>query len=243
MADNSQSPGQWPTQQQWGAGPSGSQGSPSGSSQGGNPYGQQYPQSSAQTPWVGQQSQPGYAGQQNQPGYAAGQSPYGQSSSQYGYGQPAAYPQQPYPQQGSGQQVYAVQPGYGSAQTAYQAQPATRSPLLGMISLGVVVVCGVLMAYLFYRAGDIAGGLMATSGPRLDQEQLQAELMARMSTVELMLWNFTMLGGMAAWICGIVATATKRGRGYGIWAIVLGVLAPIAAIAAMFVSLMPYLNR
>lgn len=257
MADNSQNPGTWPPQQGYGTG-SGQAARPpvpqqgQGYHQGSDPQGYGYgPATQGYGP-----AAPGYgpATQSQGQGPATQGHGYGQPAQAQGYGPTASYPGQQgygqaYPQQGYGQpgypaqQGYQVQQGYPASPAGYSVPPATRSPLLGMISLGVVVVCGVLMAYLFYRAGDIAGGLMTTSGPRLDQEQLQAELMARMSTFELMLWNFTMLGGMAAWVCGIVATATKRGRGYGIWAIVLGVLAPIAAIAAMFVSLMPYLNR
>lgn len=230
MADNSPSPGTWPPQQQWGGGQSsGSQqpgpGYPSGVGQGypQQGYGQQYPSTGqGQAPWGGQP----VPGAQGYPG--SGQPPYGQP----------AYPQQAYPQQG-----YVVQPAYGATTGGYQPQPVVRSPLLGMISLGVVIVCAVLMAYVSYRAGVAMGSLVVASGPITDQAEIQAELMRRMSTVELMVMNLSMMGGLGGWVCGIVATATRRGRAYGVWAIILGVLAPIAAIVAMTMAMMPYLNR
>ena len=49
-----------------------------------------------------------------------------------------------------------------------------------------------------------------------------------------------MFGGIAGWVTGIVATATRRGRSYGVWSIILGVLAPFIGILALVLALMPY---
>ena len=48
--------------------------------------------------------------------------------------------------------------------------------------------------------------------------------------------------GGVFWILGIVATATKRGRAYGVWSIILGVLAPVIAVVVLVAALMPYLS-
>ena len=43
------------------------------------------------------------------------------------------------------------------------------------------------------------------------------------------------------WVTGIVAAASKRGRAYGVWAIILGVLAPIIGVVMMIAAMAPYL--
>ncbi len=221
MADNSQNPGTWPPQQ-------------SGYGTGSGPAGQ--------APAAPQQGQP----------YPQGHAPQGYGSQGYGQSYPAQGSGQPYPGQGYGQvpsyqgqqgypATYPAQP-YGQPAAQQTAAPA-RSPLLGMISLGVVVVCGVLLSYLFYRLGGMVGDVMTTVGPRPSQAELQVELTKRISAVESLLLNVAMLGGLGGWICGIVAAATKRGRAYGVWAIILGVVAPILAVVLMVMSMMPYLDR
>jgi hypothetical protein len=60
--------------------------------------------------------------------------------------------------------------------------------------------------------------------------------------------GFASLGGLSAfvgfvgWILGIIAAATKRGRGFGVLTIILGILAPIVAFIVLFVVLAPYMS-
>jgi len=51
------------------------------------------------------------------------------------------------------------------------------------------------------------------------------------------------LAGLAGWIVSIVATATRRGRVAGIWGIVLGIVAPIAAFAVGIAAMVPALSQ
>ncbi len=171
-----------------------------------NPYQSPYGQPTAP---YGQPGQP--YGQANQP-YGQPNQPYGQPNQ--AYGQPAQ-PYAPAPQQPQyayPQQAYAQAP---VASPYAQPQAAARSPLLGMIALGGVVVCA--------------------------NEELTEALVNQLGGSALLALNVAGYGGFGFWIAGIVATATRRGRAYGVWAIILGVLAPITAGIIMVAALMPYL--
>ena len=189
-----------------------------------NPY-----QASGDQPQQGGWTQPSGYGQ---PGYGQSgydQSGYQQSYGQQGYGQPAyPTPQQAYNQ---GQ----LQP-YGQA-----TQP--RSPLLGMIALGVVVICTVVFAWLFWRIGQQLGPYLMGAGGTLSQDELATVLEQQLGGSGMLALQLSMLGGIAGWITGIVATATRRGRSYGVWSIILGVLAPFIGIFAVVLALMPYAAR
>lgn len=199
----------------------------SGQPQGGYPQ-QGYPQQ-------------GYPQEGSQPGYP-------QQGSQQGY--PQAYPQhgapQPYPPQPYGQ-PYGQQPGYPSPQQAYaqaspygQAAAAPRSPLLGMIALGVVVVCTVVFGWMMFRLGALMGPMLVTTYGSATQAEMTDMLLQQLGTSGALALNLSGYAGVAGWITGIVATATRRGRSYGVWAIILGVLAPFIGIGLMIASMMPY---
>jgi hypothetical protein len=197
-----------------------------------NPY--QSPYGQPGQPY-GQPNQP--YGQANQP-YGQPNQPYGQPNQAYGqpaqpYGQPAQQPQYAYPQQ-----AYAQAP---VASPYAQPQAAARSPLLGMIALGGVVVCAVVLCWLCWRIGALAGPVLASAGGTVTNEELTEALVNQLGGSALLALNVAGYGGFGFWIAGIVATATRRGRAYGVWAIILGVLAPIAAGIIMVAALMPYL--
>lgn len=191
---------------------------------------------------------PGY-GQNPTPGQPYGYQPqqYGQAQSQpQPYGQPPqqahpyGYPAQQAPAQAYGQpaQGYAPMGAYGAAPA-----PVKKSPILGIISLVVVLVCAGLLGAFMWRIGGVVGQLASSGAVDPDnQAALQAAVMSELGGIWMLLANVAIYGGFAGWIMGIVATATKRGRGAGIAAIVLGVLAPIVSVLMVIPAMMPYLQ-
>ncbi len=196
-----------------------------------------------QTPSPGQPY--GYPPQQgpNQP-YGQPQqapNPYGQANQPYGQppqapNQPYGYPAQQAPTQPYGQPVQGFAPtpmgAYGAA-----AAPVKRSPVLGIIALAIVAICGVVLTLYLWRVGGVAGpfavnGALDTS----TQPELQQEVMNQLGGVWPTLGGASGFVGFVGWILGIVAVATKRGRAFGVMAIILGILAPIIAVAALFVA-------
>jgi len=197
-----------------------------------------------QTPSPGQPY--GYPPQQgpNQP-YGQPQqapNPYGQANQPYG--QPPQGPNQPYgqPPQGPNQPFGQPQQGFVPTAGAYGTPPAKRSPILGIIALAVVVICAVVLSMYLWQVGGIAGqvavnGTIDTS----NQAELQALVLSQLGGWSL-IGSLSAFLGFVGWIIGIVAVATKRGRAFGVVTIILGVIAPIAAFAAMFVAMAPYLQ-
>lgn len=184
---------------------------------------------------------------QQYPNHPTGQNPYGQGSSgQHPYGgqqgQPS-YGQQGQPRYGQQQSgnLYGQQGGYGYAtsgslySTGGSAAPG-RSPVLGWVGLGIVLVCGIIVVAVAATMGAAFGELIAVVGPQIetmtDQELANHPQFAAFmqdTGVPFMLAQVGSLVGFAGWVVSIVAVATKRGRGQGIWGIILGVLAPITA--------------
>ena len=227
-------------------------------------YGQQYPQ-----PGYGQPAQPygqpqqGYGQQYPQPGYGQ-QPPYGQPTQSYGQQpyrqqpQPSAYAPQPQPrpqsQQDNPYQIthYAAQ--YGTAanqqqpvayqQAAYAAPAATtrKSPVLGMIAFGVVLVCLVLVSLASQPIGEVFSSLvLATGSSDIDQTTL-TQLLMEQAPLQVMMMNIGTTLGFAGWITGIVAAVTGRGRMWGVLAIVVGTLAPFIMGAVMISAMLPALS-
>ena len=177
------------------------------------------------------------------------------------------YPGQAYPPQGFAAQVppaqqnayqipnyaaqyaQAPQAGYPAAYPqAYPvpgAQPAKapRSPILGIVSFAVVlltvVVGGAALAQIME---PIANAMIAAGTTQIDEqlfaESLQAQIMTNYP-LQTMALNVASPLGFAGWIAGIVATVTNRGRMWGVFTIILGVLAPIILVVIAMLALGP----
>ncbi len=212
----------------------------------------QNPQNPYQPPYA----QPSQSQQPAQPPYAQpSQSQQPAQQPPYGYAQPAAPAAGNAPSgYGQGSQpssAWGQQSGYPTPQQAYQQggpampygqQPQQRSPLLGMVALGGVVVCTVVLSWFMWRIGSLFGPIAVATGGSLTAEELTDALTSQLGSNGMLALNIAGYGGMAFWVTGIVATATRRGRGYGVWAIILGVLAPIIAAIILVAAIMPYLT-
>ena len=178
-----------------------------------------YPQQ--QNPGQGPTGPSGY----EQSGY--GQSGYGQSGpGGSGYGQSG--PGSGYGQSGPGAQGYG-QASYGTQTPAVhvQQQPSKRSPLLGMIALGIVVICAVALSISMWTIGDGVGGLAASGALDAQDQDATTRAVQERFAGPAAIMSTAALVGTAGWVAAIVATATNRGRVLGIVGIILGVLAPI----------------
>src|SRR5664280_505431 len=176
--------------------------------------------------------------------------PYGQPKQPYKqrphvpnqpYEQPPKGPSQPYgqPQQAPNQPYGQPQRGFvpTSPTGAYGTPAAKRSPILGIIALLVVLICGVVLSVSLFRMGGLLGQLAVNGTVEISsQTQLQEEVLNQLGGIWTLLIYGSGLLGFVGWILGIVAVATKRGRALGVVTIILGVLAPIAACVAMFVA-------
>src|SRR5664280_244218 len=226
----------------------------------GQPYGFP-PQQGPNQPYGQPQQAPNPYGQANQPYGQPPQGPnqpYGQppQGPNQPYGQPPQGPNQPYgqppqgPNQPYGQPPQAPNQPYGQPQRgfvptsptgAYGTPPAKRSPILGIIALLVVLICGVVLSVSLFRMGGLLGQLAVNGTVEISsQTQLQEEVLNQLGGIWTLLIYGSGLLGFVGWILGIVAVATKRGRALGVVTIILGVLAPIAACVAMFVAVAPY---
>ncbi|MGV8909261.1 MAG: hypothetical protein ACOH1Y_09785 [Propionicimonas sp.] len=220
-------------------------------------YGPQYPQAFGQPPQgYGQQYPPpqGYA--QQYPPQAYGQpqqyppQTYGQQPAQtYGQQPVQTYGQPPQQAQPNPYEIthyaaqYGNQPQPQYPQAAYQAPvgPPKKSPVLGMASFGIVLVCLVIVCIAGSPVGMVVSDLvLATGSATIDQTTL-GQLLTERVPVQLMMLNVGSTLGFAGWIAGIVAAVSRRGRLWGVLAIVVGTLAPFIMGAVMAVAMMPAL--
>ena len=183
----------------------------------------------------------GYPPQQGQPQpYGQPPQPYGQPSQQ---AQPYSYPSQQPPQQyGQPVQGYAPTPmGANGAGTA----PTKRSPILGILALALVVISGIVLSIWTWRVGSVLGSYVVGSALNIDasnQTEIAQQISSQLGSGFASLGGLSIFAGLVGWILGILAAATRRGRGLGVMAIILGILAPIVAVILLFVVLAPYMN-
>jgi hypothetical protein len=179
--------------------------------------------------------------------------PYGQPPQQaqpYAYppqqapAQPYNYPTQQAPAQPYGQPVQGFAPtpigAYGTT-----APPVKRSPILGLIALALVVISGIVLSLYAWQIGSVLGRFVvggSLSVNEFNQTEIAQQIVSQLGTGFASLGSLSIVVGLIGWILGIVATATKRGRAFGVLAIILGILAPIVAFGLLFLVLAPYMS-
>lgn len=174
-------------------------------------------------------------------GYPGPQNPQGQ---QWDGQQPN---QQPYPPQ---QQWAQNGPVYG-APAGYGVPPVKRSPVLGAVGLLIVALATVAVVITSWVLGSGLGGFLlelATDGAAsFDEADLANDprVIAYAETAVGPIGGFALacLAGFVGWIISIVATASNRGRVFGIIGIVLGVLALPIAYGAASLALTPVITQ
>lgn len=213
-------------------------------------YGERVDPTPTSTPQYGEQ----YG--QGQQQYGQQQQPYGQQhgdhQGQYGqqqqYGQPSSTPswndQQRHDQDrhdGHDQQPYAAAGSAHAGAPAWQQhdEPKPKKKTVGIVAF----VLGLLALVLGVVGGYILGSAISSSGvvdqltqngsTTLTPDQMQNEVMSDPEVRSQLLGGFAVIGiaavlGLWALVQGIIAAVTKRGRGWGIFAIVLAVVATIA---------------
>ncbi|EYT66138.1 hypothetical protein H489_0104985 [Curtobacterium flaccumfaciens UCD-AKU] len=207
-------------------------------------YGERVDPTPTSTPQYGEQ----YGQGQQQYGQPNGeqQGQYGQQ--QYGqqqYDQPSSTPSwndQQRHEQGHDQQPYAAAPSHSGA-PAWQSydEPKPKKKTLGVVAfvLGLAaLVIGVIGGYVMGSAlanSDAINNLVPSSGATPDQQELQRQLMNDPAVISQIGVGAVIAGvaailGLWALVQGIIAAVTKRGRGWGIFAIVLAVVATIATL-------------
>ncbi|MFS0728591.1 DUF308 domain-containing protein [Curtobacterium sp. 1P10AnD] len=190
----------------------------------------------ASAPQYGEQGDaPRYGEQTAAPQY--GQSQYGQGQHDDRSGVPAwnhDHQQQPY--------AAAAATNHGGPSWQQYDEPKPKKKTVGVVAfvLGLAsVVIGVVGGWLMGSAlanSSAIRDLVPTDGSTPDQSQLQQQLMNDPNVIS-QLGTGAIVAGIAAilgiWalVQGIVAIVTKRGRGWGVFAIILAVVATIATFA------------
>lgn len=170
--------------------------------------------------------------------------PYQQSAP---YQQPGPYqqPQSPQPapvQQpaASPQLAYQTPPGayaapvggYVTAEGAYHAPPVEpkKSGALGVVafllSAVAAVVAPIIVGVTAYQIGYLFPAVQRYISPDTDDFSFLAPVRDQVLVGEISFWSGTIIG-IAAIVLGIMAIVKRQGRGWGIGALVLGILGPI----------------
>ena len=132
--------------------------------------------------------------------------------------------------------------GYSAPAGGYQApEPAQpKSPLLGIIAVLLAAVAAVLAPLL----SGIAGYQIGSGMPSIlqDMDNVGDDLSFLAPVRDQVLWGeigfwVGTLTGIAAIVLGIMAIAQRKGRGWGIAALIVGVIAPIIFFMVLFISI------
>jgi len=165
-------------------------------------------------------------------------------------GQPYGYPQSGLPERNPYQvtpaQYYRDQ-GYGDpepAQPYHLAQSSLRgprkpSPALGITSLGVVI--GMLVVCLLATqplAAAYSAIYLTLGTAHIERGEISDQLLAP-TLVPLMVVGLASIIGIIGLILGVWAAASHRGRGWGVGAIILGILAPFIWGSVLIAAILP----
>ncbi len=189
-----------------------------------------------------------------QPAPGQPQPPYGYPSQPPAYGagqqQPPYSPyQQQQPQAWGGAQAPQRYPAvpYGTTPQYAGAARQKKSSMLGIIGFAIVALGTIVAVVLAAGSGPAFSQYLSIFPPGATQEQIQ-QILNNMTPAEQQALGSAFVGpllgvtvasiaGFVGWILSIVATATARGRGWGIAGIILGVLAPVAIFFAMMAAI------
>ncbi|MEK6311802.1 MAG: DUF4064 domain-containing protein [Curtobacterium sp.] len=195
-------------------------------------------------PRYGERTEPGnaprYGEQMAAPQYGGEQQgQYGQS--QYGQGQHDDRSTAPAWSQDHHQQPYAAAAATNHGGPSWQQydEPKPKKKTVGVVAfvLGLVsLIVGVIGGYLIGAAlagSDAIKDLVPTDGSTPDQSQLQQQLLSDPSVTGQFAVGGIVIGiaailGLWALVQGIIAIVTKRGRGWGVFAVILAIVATIA---------------
>lgn len=207
------------------------------------PQSGQYPQAhypQGQHPAPGQYPQQGYPQQGYDPsGYA--------QPGQYPQGYPQGYPQPGYDPQSYPQAGYGQYPGYPQPQLQPQwdTSPAPVNNKPGMIGLILVVVSALVLAIAMYLMGGHVGAFLVDYGvdaaTTIDPTDPAIIALSQEVNVMSVAATIATIVGIVGWVVSIVATVRRNGRRFGIWGIVLGILAPALGLVATLAGMWPYI--
>ena len=208
-------------------------------------YGERAPQ--AEPPRYGERTPEGET-QYGAPQYGSQQ--YGEQQGQYGqYGQPQ-YGSQQYGRPEQGQQQYGQQP-YAAASAPASAgapswqgyeEPKAKKKTLGVVAFVVAVlalVVAVIGGYLFgaaFGGSDAFRQSIENGGATPSDADIMALTTSSSAVIGSVLFYLGTALGLWAIVQGIVAAITKRGRGWGVFAIILAVVAAIAFVVTILIA-------
>lgn len=219
-------------------------------------YGERVDPTPTSTPQYGQNQ---YGEQQNQ--YGEQQNQYGEQQHQYGqgqYGQGQYGQQQGTPSWGDQQQHQAHEPYAAASAPASAGAPAWQGYeepkrkkktvgvvafIVALIALALAVIAGIVFGNAFGGSSAIRDSLLdGSASTESGQRDLQQRLMDDPTVL-----TSSASGGIAAiigtvlglWalVQGIIAIVVKRGRAFGVIALIVAVVAPIALYIAFAVTL------
>ncbi len=176
---------------------------------------------------------------QGQPGPTYGQAQYGQ---QQPYATPPGHPMQPV------QQPWAQGESLYGNPYAHAMPPAMRSDMLGIVGLGMVFVATVVLIVVSWMGGQSFGQFILDTeaagvyaGDDLASDPLT---MAYLQSATGLVFGAigACVAGLVGWVISIVATVQRRGRGFGVVGIILGVLSTGIAFLVFFAGILPVLG-
>lgn len=204
-------------------------------------YGERVDPAPTSTPQYGEQ----YGQGQQQYGQQSGQGQqYGQPNGEQQYGQPSSTPSwndQQRHDQHHDQQPYAAAPAHAGApawQSHDEPKPKKKKTVgiiafvLGLLALVLGVVGGYIMGSAISNSG-VLDQITQNGSTNLTPEQMQSEVMSDPDVRSQLVGGIAVIGiaaflGLWALVQGIIAAVAKRGRVWGILAIILAVVATIA---------------